>query len=163
MFYLKINVWKIYPKAVVPNLFVTADRSMQDNFTAARGYSMMAALFQQPKWSYQYGPLSYYSTVCSIAPPPALSLYAPMLSPLTISTQQCFHEKNRQITCPDTCLFERGAIGTDGPFYNSILGNFIVYQDRIWNRFIEVIHPPRKRGMVFCNLYYYFWVNIVAE
>ena len=55
LFYLKINAWKIYPKAVVPNLFITADRSMHDNFTAARpgviydgcSFSMVA-----PKWSY---------------------------------------------------------------------------------------------------------------
>ena len=39
--------------------------------------------------------------------------------------------ENRQITCPDTCPFERGAMETDVPFYNSIIGNFIVYQDRI--------------------------------
>ena len=34
---------------MVPNLFVTADRSMYRNFTAAREYSMMVALFKQPK------------------------------------------------------------------------------------------------------------------
>ena len=34
-----ISVWKICIKAVVPNPFVTAARSMHDNFTAAREYS----------------------------------------------------------------------------------------------------------------------------
>jgi len=52
---------------VVPNLFVTADRSMYHNFTAAREYSMMVALFQQPKWSYQYEPLDKSATVQSAA------------------------------------------------------------------------------------------------
>jgi len=80
MFYLKINVWKIYSKAVAPNLFVTAEGSMHDNFTATREYFMMVALFQQPKWSYQYEPLDKAATVCSFAPSPTLSLYAPMLS-----------------------------------------------------------------------------------
>jgi len=72
MFYLKI----IYPKAVVPSLFVPADRSMYHNFTAAREYSMMVALFKQPKWSYHYEPLGQgcYRTVCSFAQSPTLSL-----------------------------------------------------------------------------------------
>ena len=34
-----ISVSKIYTKAVVPDSFVTADRSMLDNFTAGREYS----------------------------------------------------------------------------------------------------------------------------
>jgi len=32
-----------------PNLFVTVDRSMYDNFTEVREYSMMVAVFQQSK------------------------------------------------------------------------------------------------------------------
>jgi len=34
-----ISVWKICAEAVVPNTFVTADRSTLDKFTAAREYS----------------------------------------------------------------------------------------------------------------------------
>ena len=45
VFYLKINISKMYPKAVVPNLFVTAEGSMHDKFTAARKYFIMVALF----------------------------------------------------------------------------------------------------------------------
>jgi len=37
---------------VVPNLFVTADQSTLDNFTAAREYPMMFAIFKQVKQSY---------------------------------------------------------------------------------------------------------------
>ena len=81
MFYLKTNVWKIFPKPVVPNLFLTADRSVHDNFTAALEYSMMVALFQQPKWSYQFEPLDKAATVQSAALLHLQhSLYAPMLS-----------------------------------------------------------------------------------
>jgi len=67
MFCLKINVWKIYPKAVVPNLFETAVRSMYHNFTTGREYSMMVALCQQPEWSYQYEPLDKAVTAQSAA------------------------------------------------------------------------------------------------
>ena len=52
---------------MVLNLFVTVDGSMHDNFTAAREYSMMVAIFQQPKWSYQYEPSDKAATVQSAA------------------------------------------------------------------------------------------------
>ena len=29
------------------------------------------------------------------------------------------------------CIFKRGATGTQVPFHNSIIGNFMVYQDRL--------------------------------
>jgi len=51
-----------------------------------------------------------------------LSLYA---------TNSASTEQNRHTTCPDTCSSERGAMRSDVPFYNSIIGNFIVYQDRV--------------------------------
>jgi len=90
MFYLKRNVWKIYPKVGDPNLFVTANRSMHENFTASQEYFMMVALFQQPKWSYQYEPLDKAATVQSVA-----LLHSNTLtlcsSALTLCTQQCFH------------------------------------------------------------------------
>jgi len=110
MFYLKRNVWKIYPKPVVPNLFVTADRSMHDNFTAAREYSMVVALFQQSKWSYQYEPLDKAATVQSAA-----FLYL-QHSHFMLQYSHSVHpavlpRENGQITCPDTCPFERGAMG----------------------------------------------------
>jgi len=75
---------------------------------------------------------------------------------LTLRTQESFHGKNRQITWPDTCPVERWAMGTDVLFYNGIIGNFIVYQDRI-ETFFEVMRPAREFGMVFCIFCYYFW------
>ena len=40
--------------SVVPNVFVTADRSPLDNFTVAREYYVMVVIFQQLKSSYQF-------------------------------------------------------------------------------------------------------------
>ena len=144
---------------MVPNLFVTADRSMHDYFTAAGQYSMMVVVFQQPKWSYQYEPSDKVAVVvCSFAPSPTLSLYAPTLSRYAPS----FHWKNRQITCPDICPFERGAVGTDVPFYNSIIDNFIVYQDRIETDLLNLcVHPEDSEWSSVISVII-FEVNIVA-
>jgi len=83
--------------------------SMHNNFSAAREYFMIVALFQQPKWRYQYEPLDRAAIslqLCSISNTLTLCSNA-----LTLCTQQCFHGENGQITCPDTCPFERGAMG----------------------------------------------------
>jgi len=46
--------------------------------------------------------------------------------------QQCFHGRNGQITFPVRHLpFRKGSNGVDLPFHNSIIGNFIIDQDRI--------------------------------
>jgi len=83
-------------------------------------------------------------------------------SVLTLCTQQCFHGKNRQITCPDTCPFEI-AKGTDVPFHNSIIGNFIVYQDRTETDLWKLcVHPENSEWFSVISVVI-FEVNIVAE
>jgi len=111
MFYLKTNVWKICLKAVVPSLFLTADRSMHDNFTAALEYSMMVALFQQPKWSYQDMNHQIRLLRCSLQLCSMSNTLTLCSNALTLCTQQCFHGKNWQITCANTWPLEREAMG----------------------------------------------------
>ena len=67
MFYLKIHVWKISPKAVVLSLFVTADRSIHDNFTTAGEYSMTVALFSAAEIKLPVWALDKAATVQSAA------------------------------------------------------------------------------------------------
>jgi len=129
-FYLKTNVWKIYPKAVVPNLFLAVDRSMHDNFTAVREYSMTVALFQQPKWSYQYEPFDKYATVQSASllhlQHSHFMLQCPhSMHPTVLSWEKSTNHMPRYLT------FWKGSNGADVPFHNNIIGNFIVYQDGI--------------------------------
>jgi len=76
--------------------------------------------------SHQIRLLQYSLQLCSISN--TLTLCS---KTLTLCTQRFFHGKNRQITCPDTRPFEMGAMGAGVTFYNSMIGNFIVYQHRI--------------------------------
>jgi len=54
------------------------------------------------------------------------------------------------------CLFKSGATGTEMPFHHSIVSNFMLYQDRLNNTFVEAIRAPRKFRIVLCNFCYYF-------
>ena len=148
MFYLKINVWKVYPNAVVPDLFVTAGRSVHDNILPRPGSTLWRLLFSNSRnevttMNHQIRLLQYSLQLCSISNT-LTSCF--MLHALTLRTQQCFHRKNRKITCPDTYPFERGAMGSDVPFYNSIIGNFIVYQDQIETDSLKLCaHPENSK------------------
>ena len=62
--------------------------------------------------------------------------------------------------CP--CPFISGATGTEVPFHRSIMGNCMVYQDRLETYLLAA--TPRNFRVVFCNLsVIIFVVNIVAE
>jgi len=70
-----------------------------------------------------------------------LTLCSNALAPCT---QQRFNGKIRQITSPDTCPFERRAMGTDVPFYSGIVGDFIVYRDRIETDLLKLCTHPEN-------------------
>jgi len=67
--------------------------------------------------------------------------------------------------------FRKGSNGADVPFHNSIIGNFIVYQDRIHTDLLKLCaHAENSEWfsvifviMVFCNFVIIFKVKIVAE
>jgi len=50
--------------------------------------------------------------------------------------------------------FQKKETGPEVPFHNSIIGYFMVYQDRLETNLLQ---PPRKFTIVFDNLCYYFW------
>jgi len=55
--------------------------------------------------------------------------------------------------CP-LCPFKRGATGAEVPFHNSVIRNFIVYQDRLEINLLQLFgHLDR---MIFLYFYYYF-------
>jgi len=59
--------------------------------------------------------------------------------------------------------FIRGTTGAEMPFHRSVIGNFMVYQDRL-ETFIAAIRTARNLRVVFYNLsVIIFEVNIVAE
>ena len=112
-----------------------------------------------PVWTIRSG---CHSTVCSFASSPTLPLYAPMLSlyaPSSASTGKWTHHMSRYLP------FRKGSNGADVPFHNSIIGNFIVYQDRIHTDLLKLCaHAENSEWfsvifviMVFCNFCYYFW------
>ena len=51
--------------------------------------------------------------------------------------------------------FHKGVTGETVPFYEDIIGNFMVYQDRT-ETFIASIRTPRNFRLVFYNFRYYF-------
>jgi len=54
-------------------------------------------------------------------------------------------------------------MGTDVPFYDSIIGNFIVYQDRIETDLLKLcVHPKNSEWFSVISIVI-FEVNIVAE
>ena len=125
MFYLKTNIWKIYPKAVVPNLFLTAGRSMLDKFTAAREYSVMVALFQHPKWSYQYEPLDKAATVQSAAFLHLQHSHFMLQCPRCTMHATVLPRKKWTNHMPRYLPFRKRSNGADVPFHNSIIGNLL--------------------------------------
>jgi len=143
MFYLKINVSKIYPIAVVPNLFVTSDLSMHDNCTAAREYSMMLARFQQPKWSYQYESLDKAAAVQSAAflylqHSHFMLQYSHSIHPAVLPREKWTNYMPRYLP------FRKGSNGADVSFHNNIIGNFIVCQDRIETDLLKLCAHPEN-------------------
>jgi len=59
------------------------------------------------------------------------------------------------------CPFKRGASGAEVPFHNSVIGNFMVYQDRLEINSLQLFgHPDR---MIFYISISIFEVNIVIE
>jgi len=78
--------------------------------------------------------------------------------------QQCFHGKNGQITCPVRYLpFRKGSNGAYLPFHNSIIGNFIVHQDRIETALLKLCAHPENLECFFVISVIVFEVTIVAE
>jgi len=57
--------------------------------------------------------------------------------------------------CP-LCSFKRGATGADVPFHNSIIGNFIVYEDRLEINLLQLFPHPENSESFSINLCYYF-------
>ena len=51
--------------------------------------------------------------------------------------------------------FTRGTTGAEVPFHKSIIGSFMVHQDR-FETFIAAIRTPRNFRIVVCNLCLYF-------
>jgi len=45
-----------------------------------------------------------------------------------------------------TLPFQKGAAGVEVPFHNSIIGHFIVYQDRLETYFLQVFVHPESSG-----------------
>jgi len=54
-------------------------------------------------------------------------------------------------------------MGTDVPFYNSIIGNFIVYKDRIETYLLKLCAHPENSEWFSVISVIIFEVNIVAE
>jgi len=54
-------------------------------------------------------------------------------------------------------------MGTDVPFYNSIIGNFIIYQDRIETDLLKLCAHPENSEWFPVIYVIIFEVNIVAE
>jgi len=59
--------------------------------------------------------------------------------------------------------FKRGATGSEVPFYNSIAGNFIVYQDRLETNLLQVFAYPENSEWFSIIFVIIFEVNIVHE
>jgi len=59
------------------------------------------------------------------------------------------------------CPFKRGATGAEVPFHNSVIGKFMVYQDRLEINLLQLFgHPDR---IIFYISISIFEVNIVVE
>jgi len=54
-------------------------------------------------------------------------------------------------------------MGTNVPFYNSVIGNLIVYQDRIETDLLKLFAHPENSGWFSVISVIMFEVNIVAE
>ena len=78
--------------------------------------------------------------------------------------QQCFYGKNGQFTCPVRYLpFRKGSNTADLPFHNIIIGNFIVYQDRIETVLLKLCAHPENSEWFSVIYVIVFEVKIVAE
>jgi len=59
--------------------------------------------------------------------------------------------------------FRKGSNGADVPFHNSIIGNFIVYQDRIETFLLKLCAHPENSEWFSVISVIIFEVKIVAE
>jgi len=56
----------------------------------------------------------------------------------------------------DPLTFHKGPTGAEVPFYKNIIGNFMVYQDRIETNLLQLFAHPETSEMIFYNFWYYF-------
>jgi len=61
------------------------------------------------------------------------------------------------------CPFKRGATGAEVPFHNSIIGNFMVYHDRLEINLLQLFRHPENSERFFIISVIIFKVNIVDE
>jgi len=60
-------------------------------------------------------------------------------------------------------LFKRGSTGAEVPFHNSILGNFMVYQDRLETNLLQLfVHPVNSEWLSVISVII-FEVDVVDE
>jgi len=53
-------------------------------------------------------------------------------------------------------VLSKGSNRGGGAFHNSIIGEFMVYQDRLERNLLQLFGHPRKFRMIFYNFCYYF-------
>jgi len=134
---------------VVPNLFLTADRSKHDNFTAVLEYSMIVSLFQHPKWSYQ--DMKHLDKAATVQSAALLHLQHSHFM------LQCSHSMHPAVFpwekltnhMPRYLTFGKGSNGADVTFHNNFIGNFIVYQDGIETDLLKFLCPHPENSECF--------------
>jgi len=62
-----------------------------------------------------------------------------------------------------TLLFKRRVTGTEVPFHNSIIGNFMVYQDRLETNLLQLFAHPENSEWFSAIYVIVFEVNIATE